>query len=229
LVVRLACAPRARILFRPPTADRRPPTAVSILLATALILGFLPRGTSADPPVTGKPGYALGEWWQVADRRLRQTCAQWVVIEANPSGSLVESCGDHQVHRDFANDLGLVKVTRAAQDAVTFEPPLQELSFPLEVGKTWQQDYVGFTADDRVRWTASASWEISAYESVAVPAGSFDAYRIERTETWGPEMYGITVHAVSWWAPSVKAFVKRTHQDGLWESDLESHGGPPGP
>jgi len=211
------------------SADRRPPTAVSILLATALILGFLPRGASADPPVTSKPGYALGEWWQYGDRRLRQTCTQWVVVEANPSGSLVESCGDHQVHRDFANDLELVKVTRAGQDAVTFEPPLQELSFPLEVGKTWQQDYVGFTADDGVRWTASAAWLVSAYESVTVPAGTFDAYRIERTETWGPEMYHLGVHAISWWAPDVKAFVKRTHQDRRWESELEAYGPPPSP
>jgi hypothetical protein len=148
------------------------------------------------------------------------------VTEANPTGSLVESCGDHQVHRDFANDLELVKVSRAGQDAVTFEPPLRELSFPLEVGKTWQQDYVGFTADDGVRWTASASWEVSAYESVTVPAGSFDAYRIERTETLGPESYGIALRSTSWWAPSTRAFVKVTHQDWLWNSQLEAHGAP---
>jgi hypothetical protein len=145
-----------------------------------------------------------------------------------PLGLPRRVCGDHQVHRNFANDLELVKVTRAGQDAVTFEPPLRDLSFPLEVGKTWNQDYVGYTADDNVRWTSSATWEVVAYESVTVAAGTFDAYRIERSETTGPETYRATLHSTSWWAPSVKALVKYVHDDQLWNLEMQSHGGAPG-
>ena len=209
-------------------AARLPSLPIAVL--AALAAAIVARSTGADPPpVTNKPAYSIGEWWQYTERRLRQSCVQWVVVEADSAGSLVEECDGHQVHRDYASDLELVKVTRAGEDAVTFDSPLRELSFPLEVGKTWQQSYRGYTADNEVRWAASASWAVTAYESVTVAAGTFDAYRIERTETWGPEMYHLGVHAISWWAPAAKAFVKRTHQDGRWESELEAYGPPPSP
>ena len=123
----------------------------------------------------------------------------------------------------------MVRVSKGTEDVVLFEPALQNLKFPLEVGKTWEQSYLGFTADDRVNWSANASWEVTAYESVTVAAGTFDAYRIEMLEKWGPETYGITLQATAWWAPAVKMFVKLEHADRDWSDELVAFGLQSGP
>jgi hypothetical protein len=197
-----------------------------VFLGVAAILAALaaPESIRADPPATGKPTYSVGDWWHFNGTPYRQDCAQWVVVQADPSGSLIEECDGHQSHRDYANGLELSKVDRAGEDLVAFEPALPDLSFPLEVGKTWEVEYEGYTADDGARWTASASWHVAAFESVTVAAGTFDAYRIERSETLGRESYGIKLRSTGWWAPSAKGFVKFEHQDRRWNAELDSYG-----
>jgi hypothetical protein len=196
------------------------------LAAVALPVSLaLPGSSRADPPpVTSKPSYSVGDWWHFTGKRYRQSCPQWVVVTADPAGSLVEECDGHQSHRDYANGLELSKVDRAGEDLVTFDPALPDLRFPLEVGKTWEVEYAGFTADNGGRWMANASWEVTTYESVTVAAGTFDAYRIEMTETWGSESYGLALRSTAWWAPSAKAFVRVEHQDRRWNAELESYG-----
>lgn len=82
---------------------------------------------------------------------------------------------------------------------VTWDPPIG-FEFPIEVGKTWVSKH---RVENRVaNRTADleATWKVEAYEDVAVPAGTFKAYRVRYSDTIGnAEVYwfssdlGITV------------------------------------
>lgn len=61
-------------------------------------------------------------------------------------------------------------------------------SWPLEVGKTWtaaytETDYDG-AEEELGSESVTAVHEVLALEDVGTPAGSFRAYKIERTESW---------------------------------------------
>ena len=76
-----------------------------------------------------------------------------------------------------------------------------QLSSPLWVGKRWESRFM-YTKADGSQVEERREWVVEARESVTVPAGTFDAYRVA-----SPGKV-LTIHL--WYAPKVKFFVKRT-------------------
>lgn len=84
---------------------------------------------------------------------------------------------------------------------LSWEPPLA-LGPPLEVGKTWTQQHKAiFHAQDRVLPFERTS-TVEAFEEVAVPAGTFKAYRIRHVDTLG-------YVEVNWLVPELGIFARR--------------------
>ena len=90
--------------------------------------------------------------------------------------------------------------------------------FPLEVGKQWNyvDDYV---VNDMTLGTLEGrgkrSVAVLGYEKVRVPAGEFDAFRLEAKGTWVSPQAPIAPGAdyvTYWYAPAVRSIVKKERQ-----------------
>jgi hypothetical protein len=104
------------------------------------------------------------------------------------------------------------------------------LSFPLEVGKAWTyvNDYV--LKDTGTEGQQKYSVVVLAYEKVRVPAGEFDAFKLEAKGSFSGRSHAGPVSGSSsrtyWYAPAARAIVKEEIDDayrGRYGSDLISY------
>lgn len=98
---------------------------------------------------------------------------------------------------------------------------LKLLSFPLEVGKKWSFiDDFATPAEGRM----TCSVVVVGYEKVRVPAGEFDAFKLEAKGDWvvGQEhnFHGHTAWTY-WYAPTVRAVVKSEYRHGSDPSTID--------
>ncbi|MCB1962667.1 MAG: hypothetical protein KDF24_05815 [Rhodocyclaceae bacterium] len=97
--------------------------------------------------------------------------------------------------------------------------------WPLQVGAEWEFE-ADWTRPDGVSGNTRQDVEVVAYEEVSVPAGTFMAFRIEH-KGWYRNSRGGSgkQHDTYWYAPEVKADVRRTRNDGYnyWDQELVSH------
>lgn len=100
-----------------------------------------------------------------------------------------------------------------------YDPYYPEFRFPMTGGTHWEQKFTYLPATGG----ASAGFvkaTVAGPEKVDVPAGTFDAYRIERDQESRASNESAAVskiHMTTWYAPSVRHFVKRewtTFRDG---------------
>jgi hypothetical protein len=89
------------------------------------------------------------------------------------------------------------------------------LVFPLEIGRKWDSKFKFFNKSNSwvVPWQFDA--QVTAYEKVKVPAGEFDAFKIEYKGYWNNYGTGASGPLVltNWYAPSAKNIVKSEYDD----------------
>lgn len=89
----------------------------------------------------------------------------------------------------------------------------RRLTFPLEVGKQWSyaNDYVLKTAG--VEGHINVNVTVVGYEKVRVPAGEFDAFKLERKGNWRLSVgeTGETTETY-WYAPAARTIVKAEYR-----------------
>ncbi len=104
----------------------------------------------------------------------------------------------------YTDDLSVIEV-RTAATTTRFDPPLITMRWPLRVGDSWTQSVSmdNGTASRTLRVKA----DVVAYESITVPAGSFDAFKIVITINGAP-------FRDSWFAPALGALVRSVASDG---------------
>jgi hypothetical protein len=93
----------------------------------------------------------------------------------------------------------------------SFKPYYPEYKFPLAVGQEWKQEFKSVLTSGAF-YTGFVTAKITAFEKVTVPAGSFDAYKIERNiESRGTDANSniTTGHVITWYAPAIGKFVRR--------------------
>jgi hypothetical protein len=104
----------------------------------------------------------------------------------------------------------------------TYDPDWGDFRWPLKVGESWTSSYRLTTNDGRNLSGVSGTWRVAAEEKVAVPAGTFDTFRIERTP--GNQSNHIVIR---WYAPELGLIVKqidrRTNQRGEIVVELTAH------
>lgn len=85
-----------------------------------------------------------------------------------------------------------------------YEPALG-FDFPLVVGKSWTQNLT-LTVGAAARTPMTAQWMVEAYESVTVPAGTFQAWRVVMTDNFGFKQ-------ITWSMPdTVGVYAKRINE-----------------
>lgn len=175
--------------------------------AAAAELTIIPSSARAETPLI-----KAGDRWVFAERadwgKLMKWERTWVVSSVDQNGIKGEENG-----KPLALSLELNPI-ESPRDKHT---GLQRLNFPLEVGKRWsyEDDYIYFNDPNygRVNGHFKVEVVVVAYEKVQVPAGEFDAFKLDAKGTWvSPQGGPGKLHNRYWYAPAARALVKEEHQ-----------------
>jgi hypothetical protein len=131
------------------------------------------------------------------------------VVEINDREIVIEL---HNLSKDKTSLRYFTREWNAVDtDDGKYDPYYPEFKFPLDAGVTWSEKYTwlpitGVASSGYVKAT------VSAQEKVTVPAGTFNAYRIDREqEVRGNNENAVitSTHMTTWYAPAVRRFVRR--------------------
>jgi hypothetical protein len=106
---------------------------------------------------------------------------------------------------------GLVGSVDAAGDSFVRGLDLKSL-WPLKVGNKTVQTVNGVGYDGRP-YSTNVTLTVAAYEKITVPAGTFDAFRVEESKA------GETRLRTHWWAPAAGISVKESFPD--WQDSTK--------
>ena len=191
----------------------------------ALMFVSLPAPAAFAQPMAA-PTYAVGDSWAYSDGR------QIAVVKVEDGAPLMTGslavCPTCVVHYD--RNLTIRKVTDPAGkpveaakiDFLALGPEWKFYVFPLEVKKTWS-----FSAEGLIRGKPQRS-DVNvagaALEDVQTKAGSFKAYRMERSWTTMQAGQPVKFTDVVWFAPSAKFPVKfQSSRAGVKPGELTAY------
>jgi hypothetical protein len=92
-----------------------------------------------------------------------------------------------------------------------YAPSLDLIDFPLHAGDTWKHQYKGVILKTGARFVCYVTGKFIGSESVTVPAGTFEAGRIETNVECRAEDANATVtrfRNIDWWTPGVNRPVR---------------------
>lgn len=172
--------------------------------AIALLLAFT---TPAAGQTADRPRVQAGDRWQfVMYYGLPSTIPNRTWIVDNVTATRIEGTENGEPLR-LTPDMNVLDSPRQRES----NPRL--LDFPLEVGKRWSYRSEWLTKDSGSRGVADVAVAVAGHEKVRVPAGEFDAFRIEATSRFrGKSTVGGVVEGESdivlWYAPAARVVVK---------------------
>jgi len=180
--------------------------------AAAVVLGLITLGGAARAEDKGaeRPNVKVGDQWMFVLRSnlFAKLEYAWVVTSVSPTKIEGTENGKPLV---LTPDLNIIESPQEKNSDDRL------LSFPLEVGKQWSygNDYV---LDD-ITWGHldghnEVRVAVLGYEKVRVPAGEFDAFKLEAKGNWvSPQASIPGESAVTYWyAPVVRAIVKKERE-----------------
>ncbi|HYM03939.1 MAG TPA: hypothetical protein VET85_13390 [Stellaceae bacterium] len=181
------------------------------LIGVFAALAFHPA-TAADLPPAEMPTLKVGDAIEYSPRFVNLDCKRWEVTNLNKDGYLTIQCQDKIAYVSSTGNLSKI-VSQDGEKLVEFKPYLPSISFPLTLGKKWEGKYSGYTADNGLRWLGDNSCEVAAVEQVKVPAGDFEAYRIDCLDKVDVLGHIYPIHTNAWYAPSIGATVKFVNKE----------------
>lgn len=198
-------------------------TLLAALLAAASVAGCAGLATHGGPPAPA-PEFRAGDQWVY---RVTTGFAQplvydetWTVTAASPQGTdlrVVAKGGWLDTERrEVWPAPGLVSQGALFEvETRRFATPLERYRYPLTVGERWNQNVVNYNEQLGRDGPINRYVRVLGYETVTVPAGTFEALRLEVLmrlddgELWRwPTDCLYTV----WYAPAVKGVVKESRR-----------------
>lgn len=117
----------------------------------------------------------------------------------------------------YTPDMKLAGI-RDAQKEFRFDPPVGYVDFPLYVGKKWSVTYKSIS--NSTHSMGETEVEVVAFESVTVPYGKVDAYRIHvRSSDRGVSRMNPT--ETFWYSPEIGYYVKHDTTKPVYEDPFE--------
>ena len=150
-----------------------------------------------------------------------------IAVEADKI--VIEVAGSTSGTRTFTRDWNLMEVRTGELVSQTAKPFWPRLRFPMQVGLKWDSPFeVEVTTRAFMR---SAKWQwkaqVAAAESVAVPAGTFQAFRIEYDASFatrqGNRSWTGTHKETAWYAPQAMRIVKRESRQSVPANKFFEH------
>ena len=182
--------------------------------------GAVPTGAKAE-----KPEWKVGLEWRFAWKQpgtsgtLTREIIREDTFESVPVYVMRVGKSEYTYTKDT---LGLLTDRQGGKLTVQRTPAYQQFSWPLQVGKEWRSTYLSENLAEKSSQNLDFRMVVAGLEKVQVPAGVFDAYKIEAYN------YNNGSLAVEYWySPMTKWFVKIRiyRQDGLREEELISFKG----
>ena len=173
-------------------------------LGTAIAQGGAPRAEA--------PTVKVGDRWKVeqTDRRTGAKESEFDRRVTSVSESRIEGT-ENDGKFGWTSELnGLESST------VTISGDAKTLSFPLEVGKKWEYKFSYVNKVNAGKGRQQLSAHVVAYEKVKVPAGEFDAFKIEYSGFWNNDTNGRSgrLKNTGWYAPAARSVVRFENDDG---------------
>lgn len=110
-------------------------------------------------------------------------------------------------------------LTPRSLSPVYYTPSYPAYEFPLEVGRHWKRQYAITQAGGKPV-PAQVYGRVAGWEHIKVPAGEFDALRIERASYLKDEEFwrwGTRAYETDWYAPAVGRFVRHEERSEFYE------------
>ena len=169
-----------------------------------------------------KPEWKVGYQWRYAWKGAQGsgTFTQEIIREDMFEGvpSYVRRTGKNETFysKDILSELATMSSGRLASK---YSPPYQVFSWPLEVGKEWRNTYTIENVEKKSSQNFDFRMVVSGVEQITVPAGSFEALKIEVYRVSGGNLL-----LERWYSSKAKWMVKsRTYlQAGVREEELMS-------
>jgi hypothetical protein len=196
---------------------------IRVFASFLLLLGGCAAPLSQVPPAgapatVSAPTIAVGDTWtyRVHDGYTRLPRPDENLQVKAVSGERIEVVGD--VPRSAGSlifDREWNWLRRPATNMQNFEykPAYPAFAFPLATGKRWQERVTARDPVDGRTFPVTIQGAVLGWERVKVPAGEFDALKVERVvffEYWELTVRGRSIIRESdWYAPAVKQSVKR--------------------
>lgn len=212
-----------------------------VLGLPVLAAGCAPRGNPAAGPSAGALTAAaayppIGTKWRVrvtdsslfqSSVRDRDVTATPVTFDGRPGYGLASPGFTCVLDPATFNPIGTLV---NGWVAVTAKPDTGLFSWPLWVGKSWGTTYSYADRLAGIAWPpAQSSARVAALEAITVPAGTFQAFRIEFEGGIGSEAGntmqlagppGFNTRETHWYAPAAKLIVRseviRTGENYHW-------------
>jgi len=136
-----------------------------------------PEAAAPAGAEAAQPAFSIGDEFWFADSQ-----SFFVeVYDGMENGRLVFRRDQRREVLLYTPDLALAEIRRPFSEGQTFEPDDGMLSFPLRLGRTWSRSYRVVNQDRSPTIDRTRRCEVMDYDRVDVPAGRFDAYRVECT------------------------------------------------
>jgi hypothetical protein len=179
-------------------------------IAAAVVFLCVAEAAGAPSPA---PDVHVGDNWKfrTIDGFTKETQfeATHRVVEINDREIVIELHNlskDKTALRYFTREWNAVDT-----DDGKYDPYYPEFKFPLAAGVTWSEKYTWISGAG-VASSGYVAAKVSAQEKVTVPAGTFDAYRIDRdleVRANNETAVVTNTHMTTWYAPAVRRFVRR--------------------
>jgi len=170
-----------------------------------------------------KPEWKVGYEWRYAWKRpggsgtLTRVLISEDTFEGVPSYVVRVGKAENYYTKDV---LGLLATMSGGKVTLKRNAPFQSLSWPLEVGKEWRNSFTLERLEEKSSQTFDNRMVVSKVEEIAVPVGTFEAFKIEWYGFYTGNLVG-----EYWYSPKVKWFVKERiyGADGVREEELISY------
>jgi hypothetical protein len=169
------------------------------------------------PATVSAPQAKLGDYWEYAVRdgytglphgvyRYEVTAVQGerLVVAVTHEGRQVDSL-------EYPSAWNARELPLTGTERFRYDPAYPAYSYPLEPGKTWKTVLDSTNVGTGKRYRSFVYAKVSGWERIKVPAGEFDALRIER-RLYAGNMEGYRtqeeVTETEWYVPSVRRAVR---------------------
>ena len=200
------------------------------LVASLAVLIVSSSGFAQSVAGVDRPEIKVGDVWTIQ----RKDVASGRIVGTDVNKVVSLAAGEFEVEIEFSSgrktrsgyDGELNPVSNNGQRIAT---PRRMYSFPLSVGKKWEYKFSGRNREDNGNLNDSTEVEVVALETVTVPAGTFEAFKIVATGSYnnsnGSTTWGGSTYRTYWYAPKAKRAVRFEYKDtgprGVWNHFVE--------
>lgn len=165
------------------------------------------------------PEVKVGDQWKLVQKDARTGIVE-LEVTRTVSAVTAEKVEGTENDKSFAMTHGGVVIDSST---LSFSGDLKTLDYPLQVGKKWEYKQKVRNHQRNMDIRRQASAHVEAVEKIKVPAGEFEAFRVQTDGYWNNETTGRSgsFKMTSWYSPAAKHVVKFIYNDGFTNSVTE--------